>query len=50
LAKPFTNKELLRILAFSQQCNVGWQGSVAKFVSFSDNWPILVIEKPDDQF
>jgi hypothetical protein len=25
-------------------------GSVAKFVSFSDNWPILVIEKSDDQF
>jgi len=23
-------------------------GSVAKFVSLSDNWPILVIEKPDD--
>jgi PAS domain S-box-containing protein len=25
-------------------------GSVAKFVSLSDNWPILVIEKSDDQF
>ena len=25
------------------------QGSVAKFVSLSDNWPILVIEKSDDK-
>jgi hypothetical protein len=28
--------------------NVSKSGSVAKFVSLSDNWPILVIEKSDD--
>ena len=42
------SSEQLEAKGVPANAGVASPGSVAKFVSLSDNWPFLVIEKSDD--